>query len=1006
MKNNRPFEPISFSDVYHYLEEINDKKFNTAVKSILGVGVLLFPKYVTYIFGLSSTTITTIINDFATGATLAGAGVGKIVADAIKNITGLFTKKINYRDKYMQMQIAYYLCLYAAFYDAVEKSLCIEGHNIWEGYLTVSQEITYQTDNKKILQKFNIAKSFDCSNEEIHSLYTLLTQKFKNHFYSLDFWDELGSAEEEQREYFDEIFQGLAEEAFYLFKQQLFNLSENFPPMNNWILQRKLNVIDIATCDVKEQLNALEGKIVDVPKMIDKQQINKQIDHKDLYHRYGSDYYTFFNDGCCNVDKMFISSNYRWGSPDVKENNNLEEIKGLEEIMDLASKQRFILITGAYGSGKTTLIKALHKKYILCNVLVFTFEACELIDIVNEVSSVHFINFFESLIGESETVVLIDAVDDLNIPNAKNSENSYLTFFLKNMYECIEQLPNIVFIISSRLYSYAYEEDNNLITEMCYCLVPTRLTNLTNMQFIYSKEFTPLEITEWIDCYPFQEKKNRIIKTEIKEKNGKIISALSNPLFLYIFMNKYAETLQVQTEVGYYYYYEHFIDQTIKGKYIREEQSGANVIANHVREYRHLLQQVAFDILNHYSKKISSIIEKEKIFVNEPLLAEELQNYKFSLSLTEFSETTRAIYTEIRSEKIDQANFINCYFLRMLQEQIFFTDANILFILAAERIYNQLREVIKQNHTFSLLDFQKIDVIDFYPQILDYILFKIRNDERVELFKTYVDSFVTNDDIRNRIIAINDLRKGFREILAQIIMFYIIFINLNKNSYIRKGYEHLFRELMHYVNAYKTYCYSNGDINYVYTVEPYFMNITLEDLKLKRTNLKGFNFQGSTIKNCNFLQCKLKNTILTNVKMIGHNKFELCTFSDMNFEPINMLDSNNRVSFFDCTIKELTFKPQEDRFVRCYIHGLTLNLQDLQYLKFEDCIINKIILTEGNTAGSAVIEFKSCIFKTNVDLSNYKGNIEIPSRCYYNGSRPLFKNIQSTKKMPPSDMII
>lgn len=997
MRNSISFEPASFSDVYYYLEEKNNKKFNIAIKSILGVGALLFPVCIVPVFGLPST----IISDFATGATLAGAGVGKIVSDAIKDITSLFPKKINYKEKYMQMQIAYYLCLYAAFYDAVEECLCVEGHDIWKGYLSlVPKKIEYQEDNEETLQKFNIAKSFDCSNDEINLLYTLLTEEFKNHFYSLNFWIELGTDGEEQREYFDEIFQGLAVKAFNLFRQQLYNLSESFLPMRNWISQRSFDVIDTQLSNVKEQLGELEKQIIDVPRRIDERQVSKLLAHKDLYYKHGSAYYTFFEDECCKVDEMFILSNYRCGSIDIEE--KASKIQNLEEIMNLALEQRFLLIAGAYGSGKTTLIKALHKKYKMCDILVFVFEARELADIVDEVSSARFIDFFESLSGKDETVVLIDAVDDLNIPNEKNSENSYLNFFLQNMYECIEQVDNIVFIISSRLYSNVREGDDNLITETCYFLAPK---NLSNMRVVYSGKFAPAEVAQWIESYPFEEIGNAISKTEIKEKNGKIVSALSNPLFLYIFMKKYAETLQIQTEEGYYYYYEHFIDQTIKGKYLQEALLGARVIGRHAEKYRQLLQQVSFDILNHYSEQISSVIEKEKRFSIEPLLADELQRYRFSLSLTDFSETTKAIYTEMQSEEIDQANFINCYFLRMVREQIFFTDANILFILAAERIYDQLWRVIKLKHLFSLSDFRKIDAIDFYPQVLDYILFKIRSDKRVDIFKKYVDSFVTNDDIRNRIIVIDNPGKEFKEILAQIIMFYIIFIKLNRRSYIGNGYEHLFRELMHYVNAYKTYCYNSRSVNYVYTVEPYFMGISLDELSLKRTNLKDFNFQGSIIKKCNFFQCKLKNTILTNVEMLGNTKFSLCAFKDTKLEPTNSARVGE-ISFYDCTINELTFKPKNGKFERCYIEKLVLNLQDLQKLIFVDCTIGKIIFSNGNCASSALMEFSGCKFKTDVDIGGYKGTITFTSKCCYNGLGALLKNVKFPQKIHSADMIV
>lgn len=996
MKNSISFEPVSFSDVYYYLEKRNNKKFNTAIKSILGVGTLLFPACIVSVFGLSPTTI----SDYATGATLAGAGVGKIVGDAIKNMTDLFHKKIDYKEKYMQMQIAYYLCLYAAFYDAVEECLCIEGHDIWKGYLSsVPKRIEYQEDYEKMLQKFNIAKSFDCSNEEICLLYTLLAEEFKKHFYSLEFWNELGMAEEEQREYFDEVLQKLAEKAFNLFKQQLYSLSESFAPMRKWYSQRSLDVIDAQLCGVKEQLEKIEEGIADLPRRIDEQQINKQIAYKDLYYKHGSNYYTFFYDGCCKVDKMFILSNYRCGPADIQE--NLSKVNSLEEIMSLASEQRFLLIAGAYGSGKTTLIKALHKKYSLCDVLAFTFEARDLIDIVDESSSCRFIDFFGSLVGKDETVVLIDAVDDLNIPSEKDSETSCLNFFLRNMYECIEQINNIVFIISSRLYFHA-REDNNLITEICYCMAPQKLTN---MRVIYSEEFISTEVAQWIESYPFEKKDNAISKTKIKEKNGKIVSALSNPLFLYIFMKKYAETLQIRSEEGYYYYYEHFIDQTIKGKYFQEARLGAAVIVKQTKKYRQLLQQISFDILNHYSEQISSVIEKEKRFSIEPLLAESLQKYRFSLSLSDFSEITKAIYTEMQSEEIDKANFINCYFLRMVREQIFFTDANILFILAAERIYNQLWEVISRNHLFSLIDFQKIDAIDFYPQVLDYILFKIRSDGRADIFMEYADSFVTNDDIRNRIIFMDNPKKEFREILAQIIMLYIIFIKLNRRSYDSGKYKHLFREMMHYVNAYKTYCYNSRNTNYVYTVEPYFMNISLEKLELKRTNLKHFNFQGSTLNKCTFIQCNFENTILTNVKMIGTNEFKLCTFKDSKFEPVDNFN-NDMLSFQDCTINEVNFKFPKAKFFRCHIQHLDLDLQKLRYFEFEKCTIKNISFINGKSISTALMEFSGCMFEEDVDLYGYQGIITLKSKCYYTGSGTLFKNEKHTKGLPSPGMIV
>lgn len=174
---------------------------------------------------------------------------------------------------------------------------------------------------------------------------------------------------------------------------------------------------------------------------------------------------------------------------------------------------------------------------------------------------------------------------------------------------------------------------------------------------------------------------------------------------------------------------------------------------------------------------------------SEPLLGEELQSSKYIITIDDFSEVTKKYYEDIKNIEIyDMANLINCYFFRMVNNKVFFTDSNILFTLAAERIYGKLFEIVQKATAFSVEDLKYLDVIDFYPQILDYIIYKIRNNKKYfDEFKSYARSFVTNKAVQNRLLPIRYNPEEAIEDLAQIVMMYIIFFKLNKESFAQRN---------------------------------------------------------------------------------------------------------------------------------------------------------------------------------------------------------------------------
>lgn len=101
----------SFADVYRFLKDGGDEDTLQCFKNLFGVALLLFPAFMGKEVAL--------ITNLATGATLAGAGIGAIVGNAAKSAFSFFKHKDhgNYKTRYEQMQVAQVMLVYAAYFD-------------------------------------------------------------------------------------------------------------------------------------------------------------------------------------------------------------------------------------------------------------------------------------------------------------------------------------------------------------------------------------------------------------------------------------------------------------------------------------------------------------------------------------------------------------------------------------------------------------------------------------------------------------------------------------------------------------------------------------------------------------------------------------------------------------------------------------------------------------------------------------------------------------------------
>ena len=168
MKNN----PISFLDVCEYIESKNNSKVKKAIKYIFYGGSLMLPTIFSgYVKGQ-------LINDIATGLTLAGTGIGTIVIDAVDSL--LEDNKNDYETQYLKMQVIYYMCFYASFFDTVAKEISIEGEqDIWEGF---SCRCNYENAEYLSSVDDNMRISFD-SLDDVKKTYDFLVEKFRESFY-------------------------------------------------------------------------------------------------------------------------------------------------------------------------------------------------------------------------------------------------------------------------------------------------------------------------------------------------------------------------------------------------------------------------------------------------------------------------------------------------------------------------------------------------------------------------------------------------------------------------------------------------------------------------------------------------------------------------------------------------------------------------------------------------------------------------------------------------------
>lgn len=943
----------SFEDICKYIERKDCLPLNKLLQNIIPFGLLILP------MAFSAYSSYDIINHFATGASLAGAGVHLILQHAAN---ALFPQKSRRGGcTYEDMEAICAMSCIVSFFEAIEDTIRIQDEtSVWNAFLE-----KYKENPNIPCSKDAIFKEFDItvfSSSQLLKIYKTLTDEFKRQFDEKIVNNNPKIPIETRSEYYKCISE-LPENALRKYREFMYELTCEHNELQYWLSQRFY----------EEMIDSYRPE----------SKIDSYLKEHELAHIHRKEFFYLFDNMNCEVERVFTLNNYylmhySWDTP-VAEQTEKRKVKSTDEIIDIISKQRYLLVSGSYGTGKTMLMKKLYLEYKRNSKNVYAFSATTFYDLLIKRNYHEFYSFLDVFCEDKdECIVMVDAVDDINVPRESGSDISVMDTFIDAMYTYLQKNQNVSFVINSR--PLVYESDESVSVAQKISLVFGE-----EGEYITTTEFSTDDVTMWLDRYPFTYEKITN-KHTVKSENSKIVSALQNPLFLYVFVTKYEEDGKISNDEGFYYYYDLFIQKTIKGKYNQESIMGSShgALADFSDKYRDLLQKIAFDILKANSVEISKIISPLELSEEQPLLDLKLHDRKLSITTDKFSQNTQEVLNSF-SKEITQANALNCYFLKKVGNTIFFTDANILFSLASNRIYDQLIQLAEEK-VFDISHLDKMDVIDFYPQILDYLLYRLRNKSAARKVNQYVRSFVTNNNIQSHLnILCNNLTDG-KETYAQILMLYVLFFKLNKGS-LSGEYSNIFDEMLSFRDIYQIFLLSVLKETQIYSVERYFMSTTLSDLKSFLQDLSFFNFKGSTFSNAEFHNCVFENTNFENIRVNNSMLFDTCSFrqgkqNNLTVQDMNYPDGTDvNIQFKDCKIASIGIKAKTARFFRCNIQKLTIDCMVLDKICFEQCIIEKLEVAHGNEKSRALLQFDGCVFVEAFDLSGYTGDVKVNSSC-------------------------
>lgn len=532
------------------------------------------------------------------------------------------------------------------------------------------------------------------------------------------------------------------------------------------------------------------------------------------------------------------------------------------------------------------------------------------------------LKFRERILSGFNTLVVFDGFDELNFLNKGKKEA--IPLILANILWLKDFTSNIRVLINSR--EVGKRNNTHAIAEIFESFYEKIRSDIGEDPLVIKIGYFE---NNQIDC--FLNNWNEINKDKInvglssqKLRNVKTLkAACRNPLLL-MWINITAQEKGWEEVKNFYSIYESFIDNTIKGKF-NSTHRGIKEIRE---EYKLFLQFIAKEISYYHKDKL---FKRRKIYDfnidDEDVYAVETP----TLNIDSIIEKTidKKKLEEISEDKLKE-NLLMCYFLDFKDNKWRFKDNNIVYFLLSEILMNELtlfvnkyNIYVKENnpdiHTLVYDDYTRFKTaIAPVNQIsLDYILVKLKKEESASLKNEVFD--LIKYLFSNKVLFNIDerwLREFDEKRMNADVLLSLIFVQIINTDY--KSYElgYFFKRLSWIISAAKKI-----NINYYYLIKRFYNNAIIKNIELRRINLTEFNFKNSIFNNVKFIQCKLFQTILENVKYEG--EFFLCDFNN----PI-MKNNSGKYIFNNCNFSSISIKnPQRATFIfnNCRINNISFN---------------------------------------------------------------------------------
>ena len=593
-----------------------------------------------------------------------------------------------------------------------------------------------------------------------------------------------------------------------------------------------------------------------------------------------------------------------------------------------------LLIKGPFGSGKTILTKALISRFRKDGLTVVCFKASQL---KKEFFSDSRDGIEKCLQLYNELYIFIDSCEVLLTDSDFTKEVSQLLDVFGT---------KIHFIINYR--SIQRNKDDQIIEDFI-CLQSPAVLNLSY--------FNNTSIQRWLEkfnntriasCQPV------ITYNDILIINKNLKTSCKNPLILYMVSSNDNAKKHVLNKNWYTVFHE-FIKKTIRGKY--ESEMDLNPLFEKYRlnqgEYFEFLANVA-GLINRGSNSVYLINQStdDDYYLDN-------NEIRYSINASEIEHCvpdriTKGIGNRNTSWMIPEAlvQTLNCYFFEVNETYCRFKDNNILFYFKAYNYSRALKEAVSiYDHGFGSYEnclkrlSSATSGMIIHPVEIEFILdfirdSKIKGSQMKDEVCEMIYSLISNGFILN--IQDKGRCKVDYEMIKIETLLCIIYMRFLKGDYSSDKMHYFFKRLSQYHSFAKLV---DNDLSSV--IQRYFCNITIAEAEFRRINLKNYNFNGSTLNNTSFIQCKLENSSIKDISC-KDTTFDMCLISEIK-------DGNASVSgtilFKGCKLKNVTINVNKS------VKGTKL--------VFKECVIDQMYIAPNpNESGIKVLtSFSDCIIR-------------------------------------------